>query len=130
MKMLAIEASHAAMTMTGILAQTNIGNYRQIRCALFDLPDRILDHAILGVGATGLFILRLWNSKKKHRLHSRFVGTLRDRGDFRTAVLVNAGHTRDRFRALDFLANEKWQHEIVPAKICFANEIANCGRAT
>ena len=129
MKMLAIEASHAAMTVAGIFAQTNISNDRQIRCALFHLLDRILDHPILGIGATGLFILRLWNSEKKHRLHPRFVGVLRDRGDFFTAVLVNAGHARDRFRALDFLANEKWQHEIVPAKIGFANEIANCGRA-
>src|SRR6266480_8131973 len=130
MKMLAIEASDAAMTVAGIFAQTNISNDRQIRCAFFDFPDRVLDDAILGIGATGLFILRLWNSKKKHRLHSRFVGALRDRGDFFTAVLVNAGHTRDRSRTLDFLADEKWQDEIVPAKICFANEIANCGRAT
>ncbi len=117
------------MTMTGILAQTNIGNYRQIRCAFFDLANRILDHAILGIRATGLFILRLRNSKEQHRLHSRFMGALRDGGDFLAAVLVNTGHTRDRFRALDFLADEKWQDEIVPTKICFANEIANCGRA-
>jgi hypothetical protein len=57
------------------------------------------------------------------------VRALRDRGDFLAAVLVNAGHTRDLFRALDFLTNEKWQDEIVPAKICFANEIANRGGA-
>src|SRR5213080_956575 len=130
MKMLAIEAGHAAMTVAGVFAQTNIGNYRQIWCALFDLADPILDHAIRSICAAGLFILRLRNSKEKHRLHSRFVGALRDRGDFLAAVLVNAGHTRDRFRALYFLADEKWQYEIVPAKICFANEIANCGRAT
>ena len=129
MKMLAIEASHAAMAVAAVFAQTNISNYRQIRCAFFDLPDRILDHPILGIGTTSLFILRLWNSKKKHRLHSRFMGALRDRGDFILAVLVNAGHARDFFGPFDFLANEKWQHEIVPAKICFANEIANCGRA-
>jgi len=129
MKMLAIEASHAAMTVAGIFAQTNIGNYRQIRCALFDLADRILDHALLGIRASGLFILRLWNSKKQHRLHSGFVGALRDGGDFLAAVLVDAGHTRDRFRALDFLTDEKWQDEIVPAKVCFANEIANRGGA-
>lgn len=127
--MFTIETSHAAMTVAGIFAQTNISNDRQIRCAFFDFPNRILDHAILGIGATGLFILRLWNSKKKHRLHSRFVGALRDRGDFLAAVLVNAGHTRNRFRALDFLTDEKWQDEIVPAKICFANEIANRGGA-
>ena len=129
MKMLAIEASYAAMTVAGIFAQTNISNYSQIRRALFDLPNRILDHTILAIGATGLFVLRLRNSKEKHRLHSRFVGALRDRSDFLAAVLVNAGHTRDRFRALDFLADEKWQDEIVPAKICFANEIANRGGA-
>lgn len=129
MKMLAIEASYAAMTVAGVFAQTNISNYSQIRRALFDLPNRILDHAILAIGATGLFVFRLRNSKEKHRLHSRFVRALRDRGDFLAAVLVNAGHTRDRFRALDFLADEKWQDEIVPAKICFANEIANRGGA-
>ena len=28
-----------------------------------------------------------------------------------------------------FLTDEKWQDKIVPAKICFANEIANRGRA-
>src|ERR1700730_17802636 len=98
--MLAIEASYAAMTVAGIFAQTNIGNYRQIRRALFDLPNRILDHAILGIRATGLFVFRLRNSKEKHRLHSRFVCALRDRSDFLAAVLVNAGHTRDHFRAL------------------------------
>src|SRR6476661_9533318 len=125
MKMLAIEANHAAMAVAGIFAQTNISNYRQIRRVFFDLANRILDHAILGMRTTGLFVLRLRNSKEKHRLHSRFVGALRDRGDFLAAVLVNAGHTRDRFRALDFLADEKWQDEIVSAKICFANEIAN-----
>ena len=129
MKMLAIEASHAAMTVAGVFAQTYISNYRQIRRALFNLPDRILDHTILGIRATGLFILRLWNTKEKHRLYSRFMSALRDRGDFLAAILVNAWHTRDLLRALDFLANEKWQHEIVPAKICFANEIANRGRA-
>jgi hypothetical protein len=43
--------------------------------------------------------------------------------------LVNAGHARDLFRAFDFLTNEKWQDKIVPAKICFANEIANRGGA-
>ena len=129
MKMLAIQASYAAMTVAGIFAQTNIGNYRQIRRALFDLPDRILDHAILGIRASGLFVFRLRNSKEKHRLHSRFVCALRDRSDFLAAVLVNAGHTRDRFRALDFLTDEKWQDKIVPAKICFANEIANRGGA-
>src|SRR5437762_11982576 len=127
MKMLPIEASHAVMTVAGIFAQTNISNDCQTRGAFFDLPDRILDDAILGIGATGLFILRLWDSKKKHRLHSRFVRALRDRGDFFTAVLVNAGHGRDRFRALDFLADEKRQDEIMPAEICFANEIANRG---
>ena len=95
----------------------------------FDLANRILDHAILGMRATCLFVFRLRNSKEKHGLHSRFVRALRDRGDFLAAVLVNAGHTRDRFRALDFLADEKWQDEIVPAKICFANEIANRGGA-
>src|SRR5207248_1497736 len=79
MKMLPIQASHTAMTVASIFAQTNISNDRQIRCAFFDFPDRVLDDAILGIGATGLFILRLWNSKKKHRLHSRFVGALRDR---------------------------------------------------
>src|SRR4029450_9127265 len=130
MKMLAIEASDAAMTVAGIFAQTNISNDRQIRCAFFDFPNCNLDHAILSKSAAGLFILRLWNSEEKYRLHSRFVGALSDRGDFPAAVLVNAGHTRDRFRTLDFLTDEKWQHEIVPAKICFANEIANCGRAT
>ena len=57
------------------------------------------------------------------------MSALRDRGDFLAAILVNAWHTRDLLRALDFLANEKWQHEIVPAKIRFANEIANRGRA-
>ena len=129
MKMLAIEASDAAVPVTGVFAQTNISNYRQIWGALFDLPDRILDHTILGIRATGLFVLRLRNSKEKHRLHSRFVRALRDRGDFLAAVLVNAGHTRDRFRALDFLTDEKWQDKIVPAKICFANEIANRGGA-
>ncbi len=106
MKMLAIEAGHAAMTVAGVFAQTNISNYRQVRRALFDLPNRILDHTILGIGATGLFVFRLRNSKEKHRLHSRFVGALRDRGDFFAAVLVNPGHTRDRFRALYFLADE------------------------
>lgn len=95
----------------------------------FDLANRILDHAILGMRATCLFVFRLRNSKEKHGLHSRFVRVLRDRGDFLAAVLVNAGHTRDRFRALDFLADEKWQDKIVPAKICFANEIANRGGA-
>ena len=129
MKMLAIEASHTAMTVAGIFAQTNIGNYRQIRCALLDLADRVLDHAILGIRTAGLFILRLRDSEEQYRLHSRFVGALRDRGDFFTGVLVDAGHARDRFRALDFLTDEKWQDEIVPAKICFANEIANRGRA-
>ena len=129
MKMLAVEPSHAAMAVAGVFAQTNIGNYRQIRRPLFDLPNRILDHAIIGVRATGLFVLRLRNSKEKDRLHSRFVGALRDGGDFIATVLVNAGHTRDRFRAFDFLTNEKWQNEIVPAKICFANEIANRGGA-
>src|SRR2546430_14639500 len=104
MKMLAIEASHAAMPMAGVFAQTNISNYRQIRRALFDLPNRILDHAILAIGATGLFVLRLRNSKEKHGLHSRFVRALRDRGDFLAAVLVDAGHARARFRALVFLA--------------------------
>ena len=129
MKMLAIEASHAAMAVAGIFAQTNIGNYRQIRRALFDFPDRNLDHAILGIRATGQFVLRLRNSKEKHRLHSRFMGALRDRGDFLLAVLVNAGHARDFFGPFDFLTDEKWQDEIVPAKICFANEIANRGGA-
>src|SRR5437868_12913296 len=129
MKMLAIETSHAAMTVAGIFAQTNIGNYRQIRRALFDLADRILHHAILGIRASGLFVLRLWNSKEQHGLHSRLVGALRDRGDFFTAVLVDAGHTRDRFRALDFFTDETWQDEVVPTKICFANEIANRGGA-
>ena len=129
MKMLAIEANHAAMAVAGVFAQTNIGNYGQIRRALFDFPNRILDHAILGIRATGLFILRLRNSKEKHCLHSRFMRALCDRGDFLPVVLVNTGHTRDRFRALDFLTDEKWQHEIVPAKICFANEIANGGGA-
>jgi hypothetical protein len=62
-------------------------------------------------------------------LHSQFVGALRDRRDLFTAVLVDAGHTRDRFRALDFLTDEKWQDEIVRTKICFANEIANRGGA-
>src|SRR5438477_390023 len=88
MKMLAIEASDAAMTVAGILAQTNIGNYRQIRCALFDLADRILDHAIFGIRTAGLFVLRLRNSKKQHRLHSRFVGALRDGGDVLAATVV------------------------------------------
>ena len=129
MKMLAIEASYAAMTVAGIFAQTNISNYSQIRRALFDLPNRILDHTTLAIGATGPFVLRLRNSKEKHRLHSRFVGALRDRGDFLAAVLVDAGHTRDLSRAFDFLADEKRQDEIVPAKICFANEIANRGGA-
>lgn len=129
MKMLAIEASHAAMAMAGVFAQTNIGNYRQIRRAFFDLANRILDHAIFGIRGAGLFVFRLRNSKEEHRLHSRFVGALRDSGDFILAVLVNAGHARDLFGALDFLTNEKWQNEIVPAKICFANEIANRGGA-
>jgi len=31
------------------------------------------------------------------------------------------------FRAFDFLTDEKWQDEIVPTKICFANQIANGG---
>src|SRR5256885_13371358 len=123
MKMLAIEASHAAMPMAGIFAQTNIGNYRQIRRALFDLPNRILNHAILGIRATGLFVFRLRNSKEKHRLHSRFVDALRERGDFILAVLVDARHARDLFRAFDFRADKKWQNEIVPAKIWFANGI-------
>jgi hypothetical protein len=57
------------------------------------------------------------------------VGAPRDRGDFLAAVLVDAGHARDRFRAFDFLTDEKWQDKIVPAKICFANEIANRGGA-
>jgi hypothetical protein len=57
------------------------------------------------------------------------VGTLRDRGDFILAVLVDAGQARDRFRAFDLLTDEKWQDKIVPAKICFANEIANRGGA-
>ena len=129
MKMLAIEANHAAMAVAGIFAQTNISNYRQIRRVFFDLANRILDHAILGIRATGLFILRLRNSKEKHCLHSRFMRALCDRGDFLAAVLVDAGHTRDLSRAFDFLADEKWQDEIVPAKICFANEIANRGGA-
>src|SRR6266513_139111 len=129
MKMFAIEASDAAMTVAGILAQTNIGNYRQIRCALFDLADRILDHALLGIRTSGLFILRLWDSKKQHRLHSHFVGALRDGGDFLAAVLVDAGHARDRFRTLDFFTDEKRQDKIVPTKIGFANEIANRGGA-
>lgn len=129
MKMLAIEANHAAMAVAGIFAQTNISNYRQVRRALFDLANRILDHAILAIGASGLLVLRLRNSEEKHGLHSRFVGALRDRGDFILAVLVNAGHARDLFRAFDFLTNEKWQDKIVPAKICFANEIANRGGA-
>ena len=130
MKMLAIEASDAAVPVTGVFAQTNISNHRQIRRALFDFPNRILDHAFFGISATGLFVLRLRNSKEQHRLHARFVGALRDGGDFLAAVLVNAGHARDRFRALDLLTDEKWQDEIVPAQICFANEIANRGRAT
>ena len=95
----------------------------------FDLANRILGDAILGMRAAGLFVFRLWNSKEKHGLHSRFVGALRDRGDFLAAVLVDAGHARDLFRAFDFLTNEKWQDKIVPAKICFANEIANRGGA-
>ena len=127
--MLAIEASHAAMTVAGIFAQANIGNNRQIRCALFDLPNRILDHAIFGIRGTSLFVFQLRNSKEEHRLHSRFVGAVRDRGDFILAVLVNARHARDLFRAFDFLTNEKWQNEIVAGKICFANEIANRGGA-
>ena len=45
------------------------------------------------------------------------------------AVLVDAGHARDLFRAFDFLTDEKWQDKIVPTKICFANEIANRGGA-
>ena len=95
----------------------------------FDLANRILDHAILGMRAAGLFILRLRNSEEKHRLHSRFMGALRYRGDFLSAVLVDAGHARDLFRAFDFLTDEKWQDKIVSAKICFANEIANRGGA-
>ena len=95
----------------------------------FDLANRILDHAILGMGTTGLFVFRLRNSKEKHGLHSRFVGALGDRGDFILAVLIDARHARDLFRAFDFLTDEKWQDKIVSAKICFANEIANCGGA-
>ena len=129
MKMLAIEANHAAMAVAGIFAQTNISNYRQIRREFFDLANCILDHAILGMRTTGLFVFRLRNSKEQHGLHSRFVGALRDRGDFILAVLVDAGHARDLFRAFDFLTDEKWQDKIVPAKICFANEIANRGGA-
>ena len=117
------------MTVAGIFAQTNISNYRQIRRVFFDLANRILGDAILGMRAAGLFVFRLRNSKEKHRLPSRFVRAARDRGDFLAAILLNTGHTRDRFRALDFLAHEKRQHEIVPAKICFANEIANRSRA-
>src|SRR5437764_15030072 len=79
--------------------------------------------------ATGLFVFRLRNSKEKHGLHSRFVGALRDPGDFILAVLVNAGHARALFRAFDFLTNEKWPDKIVPATLCFANEIANGGGA-
>src|SRR4029077_6135293 len=113
MKMLAVEASHAAMAVTGVFAQTNIGNYGQIRRVFFDLANRILDHAILGIRAAGLLVFRLRNSKEKHRLPSRFVGALRDGGDFLLGMLVNARHARDLLRALDFLTDEKGQNEIV-----------------
>lgn len=127
--MLAVAAGHAAMPVAGVFAQTNISNYGQIGRLLFDLADRVLDHSILGIRPTGLFVFRLRNSKEKHGRNSRLVGAVRDRGDIVLAILVNAGHARDLFRAFDFLTNEKRQDEIVPAKICFANEIANRGGA-
>jgi hypothetical protein len=123
--MLAVTPSHATMAVAGILAKANVGNHSQIRRVLFYLSDRVLNDAIFGVSPAGLLILRFRNPKEKDGLHPRFIGALCDGRDFFPGILADPGHARDLFGRFDFLAYKKWQNEIVPVQICFANEIAN-----
>ena len=51
-------ADDAAMAVAHVFAQADIGQHQQLRQILFQQPNRLLDDAVAGISARGLFILR------------------------------------------------------------------------
>ena len=68
MKMFAIDSGHTAVAVAHVFTKAHIGDYGQSWCALFDLADRVLHNATIGVGGARFFVFGFWNSKKENGL--------------------------------------------------------------
>ena len=69
-EMIAIDPCDTAMTVTHVLAQTNIGDRDHFRAFRLDGAECFLDHATFGISAARLFVFFSRNSEKKDGLQS------------------------------------------------------------
>src|SRR5260370_40462410 len=63
MKMVAVNASDAAMAVTHVFTETNVRDRNDYRTIVLERAQRFLHYAILGIVADHMFILYLGNSK-------------------------------------------------------------------
>jgi len=124
MKMVAVNASDAAMAVTHVLTETNVRDRNHFRTIVLQRAQRFLHYAILGISAARLFILYLGNSKKENGLESGVLCLSCFIDNFTGGELKHARHARDRTPFVDLFADEKRQNEIVCGEIGLANEIA------
>src|SRR5262249_51852342 len=124
MKMVAVNASDAAMAVTHVFTETNVRDRNDFRTIVLERAQRFLHYAILGISAARLFILYLGNSKKENGLKSGVLYLSCFIDNFTGGELKHAWHAHDRTPFVDLFADEKRQNKIVCSEIGLANEIA------
>jgi len=114
-EMISIHSRDAAMTVTHVFAQTNVGDRDDFRTFSLDRAQCFLHDAVFRVSPTSLFIFFFRDSEKQDGLQPHVPSALRFIDDPLHRQLKNAWHARDWSALVDFFAHEKWQNEIVRA---------------
>src|SRR5438552_9401746 len=113
MKMVAVNASDAAMAVTHVFTETNVCDRNHFRTIVLQRAQRFLHYAILGISAARLFILYLGNSKKENGLEFRVFCLSCFIDNFTGGVLKHALHSRDWPPFVDLFAYANCPHVMV-----------------
>jgi hypothetical protein len=111
------------VTVTHVLAQTDVGNCDKLGTFFFDRTERLLHDTIFSISAARLLVFFPRNSENKHGLQSELLRALRFIDNFANGKLKDARHARDRPPLFDLLTDKQRQNEIVRRQIRFAHKI-------
>jgi hypothetical protein len=123
----AVAFDDAAMTVAHVFAEANVGNDEEFRQRFFQRANCLLNDAVAGVSAGGLFVFGFRNAEKNYGAHAGFEGGFGFAEDFIDGKLENAGHGADGFANIFSGAREQRQNEAGVAEGSFGDEIAQRG---
>ena len=112
------------MSVAHVFTETDVGDHEEIGALCLYRPDSILDDAVGLESGSSFFVFGRGNAEKQHRLKAEVEGTLRLVCDFLGSQLKNSRHAGDSASALQLVANEQRQNEIVRAEFRFANKVS------